>query len=173
MFQRFYPKKMYKSTYDIDFKKYYDMGYRGILFDIDNTLVPHGADATDKSDALFMKLKDMGYKICLISNNNSERVERFNKNIKVDYICKAGKPSRKNYIKAMEKMDTDISNTLFVGDQIFTDVWGANRTGIYSMLVSPIDSKEEIQIILKRIPEKWILNSYKRYRKKLKDTEGK
>jgi len=60
----------------------------------------------------------------------------------------------------MERMKTDRDTTFFVGDQLFTDVWGANRTGLYSILVKPINPKEEIQIVLKRIPEKWILHSY-------------
>ena len=63
-------------------------------------------------------------------------------------------------------MGTDKSNTLFVGDQLFTDVWGAKRTGIHNILVQPIDKKEEIQIVLKRYLEKIVLKSYKRYLKK-------
>ena len=66
----------------------------------------------------------------------------------------------------MENMGTDEANTLFVGDQIFTDVWGANKAGIYSILVKPIHPKEEIQIVLKRYLEKIVLVSYHRYRKK-------
>ena len=60
----------------------------------------------------------------------------------------------------MHLLGTDTANTLFVGDQLFTDLWGANNTGITSLLVMPIDKNEEIQIVLKRIPEKWILHSY-------------
>src|SRR5699024_12325217 len=59
------------------------------------------------------------------------------------YINNANKPSTKNYIRAMELMGTDRSNTVFVGDQLFTDVWGAKRTGIRSILVKPIHPKEE------------------------------
>ena len=62
----------------------------------------------------------------------------------------------------MELMGTNEQNTLFVGDQLFTDVWGANLTGIYSILVKPIDPKEEIQIVLKRYLEKIVLFFYLR-----------
>ena len=78
------------------------------------------------------------------------------------YISDAKKPSTVNYKKAMEIMQTDTSNTVFVGDQLFTDVWGANRAGIRTVLVQPIDKKEEIQIVLKRYLEKIVLHFYKK-----------
>ena len=68
----------------------------------------------------------------------------------------------------MEILETDLNNTLFVGDQIFTDIWGANRANMYSILLDPINPKEEIQIILKRIPEKlvkWVYRKQKGLRK--------
>ena len=160
MFQKFYPSEYYTSTYVIDFTEYYKKGYRGILFDIDNTLVPHNAPATEEAIKLIQKLKEIGFGICLVSNNKEPRVAEFNKPLDVKYIYKAGKPKRTGYQKAMQLLGTDTANTLFVGDQLFTDLWGANNTGITSLLVMPIDKKEEIQIILKRIPEKWILHSY-------------
>ena len=86
----------------------------------------------------------------------------FNKNINTNYIFNAHKPSVKNYEKAMKIMGTDKSSTLFVGDQLFTDVWGAKRTGIRNILVQPIHPKEEIQIVLKRYLEKIVLHFYKK-----------
>ena len=77
----------------------------------------------------------------------------------------AHKPSTKNYKKAMGLMKTSKENTLFVGDQLFTDVWGAKRTGMKSILVKPIHPKEEIQIVLKRYLEKIVLFFYKRSKK--------
>lgn len=162
----FYPSEWVESTYAIDFEQMYQKGYRGIIFDIDNTLVPHGADATKESIFLFRKLKELGFKTVLLSNNKEERVKRFNESIKTVYIFKAGKPKKKNYKKAMELMGTDEKNTLFVGDQIFTDVWGAKRIGIDSILVQPMNPREEIQIVLKRYLEKIILYFYKREKKK-------
>ena len=84
------------------------------------------------------------------------------------YIYKAGKPNPAKYRQAMKDMGTDEKNTLFVGDQIFTDVWGANKAGIHSILVKPIHPKEEIQIVLKRYLEKIVLISYRRYMNKKK-----
>ena len=93
----------------------------------------------------------------------------FTKDIGTDYIYNAHKPSTKNYIRAMEIMGTDRTNTVFVGDQLFTDVWGAKRAGIRNILVRPIHPKEEIQIVLKRYLEKIVLYFYK---KRLKNSRN-
>jgi HAD superfamily phosphatase (TIGR01668 family) len=162
MLQRFYPKRLAESSYTIDYEKLYREGYRGILFDIDNTLVEHGADATERAIQLFARLKKIGFQTCLISNNSDERVRRFNQKIKTNYIHKANKPSVKNYIRATKIMGTRIDNTVFVGDQLFTDVYGANRIGMMTYLVKPIHPKEEIQIVLKRKLERIVLYFYRK-----------
>ncbi len=162
MLQRFYPKRIAESSYVIDYEKLYREGYRGILFDIDNTLVAHGADASERAIELFARLKGIGFQTCLISNNSDERVRRFNKKINTNYIHKANKPFVKNYIKATKIMGTRIENTVFVGDQLFTDVYGANLIGMMTYLVKPIHPKEEIQIVLKRKLERIVLYFYRR-----------
>ena len=169
MFKTFYPDQYLASTYVIDFEKLYEKGFRGLIFDIDNTLVPHNAPADDRAVALFERLKRIGYRCCLISNNQEPRVKMFNEKIQVDYVYNAHKPSTKNYIRAMEIMGTDRSNTLFIGDQLFTDVWGAKRAGIPNILVKPLHPKEEIQIVLKRYLEKIVLFFYRRENRKRKN----
>lgn len=163
MLKRFYPTKWVGSVYtDIDFHKLYKDGFRGLIIDIDNTLVEHNADANEKAIELLKYLKDMGFKICLLSNNNEDRVSRFNKDIKVYTVFDAKKPLMTAYNKAMKLMGTNKNNTIFIGDQIFTDVLGANNAGIASILVKPISPKEEIQITIKRFFENIILFFYKR-----------
>ena len=162
MFQIFYPTECADSTYEIPFEEWYKKGYRGVIFDIDNTLVPHGAPATSQAEQLFEKLRRIGFDTCLTSNNKEPRVKPFAEAVGSKYIFKADKPSRAGYRKAMEMMGTDVTNTLFVGDQLFTDVFGANRTGIPTILVKPIHPKEEIQIVLKRYLEKIVLYFYRR-----------
>ncbi len=166
MFDRFFPDDYKMSTYVIPFEKLYEEGYRGVIFDIDNTLVPHGAPADERAKKLFVRLKEIGFASCLISNNQEPRVKMFNEEIRTNYIYNAHKPSTKNYKKAMEIMGTDQSNTIFVGDQLFTDVWGAKRSGIRNILVKPIHPKEEIQIVLKRYLERIVLYFYKKKQKK-------
>lgn len=162
MFQIFYPTECADSTYEIPFEQWYEKGCRGVIFDVDNTLVPHDAPATEEAKQLFDNLRAMGFDTCLTSNNKEPRVKAFAEQVGSKYIYKAGKPGRGGYIKAMEKMGTDRNTTLFVGDQLFTDVYGANRTGIPSILVKPIHPKEEIQIVLKRYLERIVLYFYKR-----------
>lgn len=159
----FYPQKYVDSTYHIDFEQLWTDGYRGIIFDVDNTLVPHGAPADERAKQLFLHLHDIGFSCMLLSNNKEPRVKSFCEAVVgADYIYKAGKPKRAGYERAMQRMGTDRNNTLFIGDQLFTDVWGANRTGIATILVQPIDPKEEIQIVLKRYLEHIVLYFYKR-----------
>lgn len=165
LFETFYPDTWVDSTYQIDFDELYKKGYRGLIFDIDNTLVPHGEPADERAKALFTHLKELGFSCCLLSNNQLERVQMFNRDVQVHYIEDAHKPSRKNYLKAMELMGTDLSDTVFIGDQLFTDVYGAKRTGMANILVKPIHPKEEIQIILKRYLEKIVLHFYQKNRK--------
>lgn len=165
MFEMFFPDEYVASTYVIPFEKLYEEGCRGIIFDIDNTLVMHGAPADERAKKLFARLKELGFECCLLSNNQEPRVKMFNEDVKVNYIFNAHKPSVVNYEKAMTLMGTDKRNTIFVGDQLFTDVWGAKRTGIRNILVKPIHPKEEIQIVFKRKLEKIVLYFYKRSKK--------
>lgn len=165
MFKCFYPNDYIDSAYLIDFEKLYQQGYRGIIFDIDNTLVPHGFPADQRAAALLKRLGDIGYQVMMLSNNKEPRVKMFCDAVGAPYIYKAGKPNPDKYRTAMENMGTDEKTTLFVGDQIFTDVWGANKAGIYSILVKPIHPKEEIQIVLKRYLEKIVLFCYLRDKK--------
>lgn len=166
MFERFFPDEYLDSTYEIDFKGLYEQGYRGVLFDIDNTLVPHGAPADERAEGLFGTLRQMGMGYCVISNNQLPRVKPFADRIQARYIEDAHKPSVKNYRRAMELLGTDTQNTIFVGDQLFTDIFGAKRAGIRTILVKPIHPKEEIQIVLKRYLEKIVLYFYRKKRGK-------
>ncbi len=166
MLKKFYPGEYLDSTYVIDFDGLYQEGYRGVIFDIDNTLVPHGAPADERALALFAHLKELGFRAIVLSNNKEPRVKMFADAVEIPYIFKAGKPKPKNYARAMETMGTELRNTIFVGDQIFTDVYGANLAGIRTILVKPLHPKEEIQIVLKRYLEKIVLFFYRRQLKK-------
>lgn len=161
-----YPDVCVASTYEIDFESLYQDGYRGLIFDIDNTLVTHGAPADERAIRLFERLKEIGFSCCLLSNNQEPRVKLFNDAVHVQYIYDAHKPSVRNYERAMELMQTDRDTTVFIGDQIFTDTWGAVRTGIPAILVKKIHWREEIQIVLKRRLEAIVMLGYRRYRRK-------
>lgn len=162
MLQRFYPDNEADSAYEIEYEELYQKGYRGIIFDIDNTLVPHGAPADERAVELFARLHRTGFHTLLLSNNKEPRVKSFSEKVNSGYIFKAGKPGAAGYERAMERMGTVPENTLFVGDQLFTDVWGAKKAGIVTYLVRPIHPREEIQIVLKRKLERIVLYFYHR-----------
>ena len=166
MLKTFYPDQTSVSAYDIPYEELYERGIRALIFDIDHTLTEHGKPATERAIAWMERLKNIGFRVCLLSNNKEERVKMFNEKIHVDYIYKAGKPGRGGYERAMEKMGSTKETTVFVGDQLFTDVWGAKRTSIESWLVETIDPHEEIQIVLKRYLEKPILYFYRKEKQK-------
>ena len=162
MFKVLYPYEYVESVFSIDYSKLYSKGYRGILFDIDNTLVHHGEDSTKEVDELFQTIHSIGLKTLLLSDNNEERIKRFLKNIDSLYICDAKKPNVTNYLKAVEMMNIKKEEALFIGDQIFRDIYGANRSGIDNILVKYMRYEEETKIGIRRNIEKIILKFYKR-----------
>lgn len=165
MLRLFYPYEYVKSVFTIDYKKLYDNGYKGIIFDIDNTLVHHGDDSTSEIDELFKDIQDIGFKTLILSNNNEERVGRFLKNIDSLYICDAEKPKPKNYLKALDMMNLTKKETIYVGDQVFTDILGANMSGIPNILVEYIKEENETDIGKRRKLENLILKQYLKNKK--------
>lgn len=135
MLKQFYPYEYAESVFAIDYEKLWQMGYRGLLFDIDNTLVHHGDDSTPEIDALFREIQAIGFKTLLLSNNEEKRINRFMQNITSYYIHDAEKPKPWGYLKAAEIMELDKNQCVVIGDQVFTDVFGANRVGMASILV--------------------------------------
>lgn len=158
----FYPNEIKESAYSIDYEDLYERGIRGLIYDIDNTLVEHGFPADKRAIDLIERLKSIGFQITLLSNNKEARVKMFNDSVNVNYIFKAGKPLKKGYLKAMDIMGTDLSSTVFIGDQLFTDIFGAKLCKMKNILVKPIDPHEEIQIVLKRKLEAIVLFFYLR-----------
>ena len=168
MWENLYPDERCHSAYEIDYRAWYEKGKRALVFDIDNTLVRHGAPADAHAEALFRELHAIGFQTCLISNNKEERVRPFAEAVGAAYLWKANKPAPRGYLEACRRMHVSPEEALFIGDQIFTDIWGARKAGITSILVDPIHPKEEIQIVLKRRLEFFVLRAYERRLKKQK-----
>ncbi len=135
-------------------------GLSGVILDIDNTLIGHNVPTPDeKVSALLEEYRRAGIKMCVISNNRRERVARFCEKIGVeDYVWDALKPSAAGYIKAAEALGLPPEKTAAVGDQIYTDVWGAKRAGCAAVLLKPIHKGGEgLFIAFKRLLERPIL----------------
>ena len=161
MFSLLFPYEYVDSVFSIDYKKLLQKGYKGIIFDLDMTLVPHGADSTKEIDELFKTIHRVGLKTILLTNNSEERVKRFIKNIDTLYLCDAQKPDTEWYLKAVEMMEIQKSETVFVGDQIFIDIYGANKSGIANILVKYVTAEVETKIGIRRNLEKIILAIYR------------
>ena len=162
MFKKFYPYEYEESVFSIDYEKLYEKGFRGLIFDIDNTLVPHGADSTPEVDELFRYIQGIGFKTLLLSNNDEARTLRFLKNIDSLYICDADKPKPAGFLKAVEKLDMPRDKVIVIGDQVFTDIYGANRSGLASILVKFIGHDTETKTGKRRRLEKFVLSMYSR-----------
>lgn len=162
MFECFYPDEYAESAYLLDLDQYRQKGYRALILDVDNTLVEHGAPHNEKAVAFFDNARNLGFSTCIISNNNDARIRPFAEGVGSQYVAKAGKPKKTGYLKAMELMNSSRQDTMFIGDQIFTDVWGAKRAGIYCVLVHYIKYDTELQIKLKRLGERIVLYFYQK-----------
>lgn len=157
MLRHYFPNAYAPSVFAIDFEKLYAMGYRGLIFDVDNTLVHHGDDSTPEIDALFRHLHAIGFATLLLSNNDAPRLDRFNRNIGTRYIEDAAKPAPDNYLRAVEMLGLPSEQVLCIGDQVFVDILGANRCGLKSILVHYIETGNKEWIGFKRYIEKLIL----------------
>lgn len=163
MIKQLYPKLYKKSIFDIDYKALQEKGIKGLLFDIDNTLVSYDMmHPTKEIIGLFQKLREEGFQICLVSNNTEDRVIKFNEHLKVFAIHKAKKPRRGMIYRAMKLMALEKEQVTIIGDQIFTDVYGGNRAGIMTILVVPVSDKDEWITKIKRGIEKKVINRYEK-----------
>ena len=151
----FLPKKYYKSVYDINYDLLKKENIKLIGFDLDNTLVPHYTKYPSKEiKEILNKLNAMGFVVIIISNNNKIRVEKFVEDLDVDgfYGCK--KPLKFIYKEILNKYSVQPDEIALVGDQIFTDVLGANRMKMISVLVDKIADKDIIYTKINRQLEK-------------------
>ncbi len=152
------------ATFDLASAEFLEgIGVGGIVLDIDNTLEPY--ENPKPSEAVLRWLSELsarGIKAAIVSNNNHDRVRIFNEEIGLPAYAKGCKPFRKNVLRAMSDMGTDKTNTILMGDQIFTDVWAARNAGIRAILVPPIKDKHDIFTRFKRLLERGIIKKYEK-----------
>lgn len=157
MLKKLVPRQSVHTIYDIDANHLWDFGVRGIITDLDNTLVgardPH---ATPELIEWLNRLQKMGFKVVIVSNNNHGRVSAFAEPLGIPFIHRAKKPWNISFHKAMKLLGTSARQTAVIGDQMLTDVLGGNRMGLYTILVQPIAIHDEgfFTRINRRI-EKW------------------
>ena len=145
------------------------IGIKGVLLDIDNTLEPYEhATPGEHVIAWLNAVNNAGIKTAVVSNNNQSRFDIFNKKLGLIGYTKAGKPFPGKLRRAMKDIGTDKRSTIFIGDQILTDVWAAHNAGIPAILVPPINDKKDVFTRFKRFLERPILKKYERKKGKIK-----
>lgn len=158
---------MFRRFDDITPEFLLENGIKYLLIDIDNTLAPYEVSLPDeRTEKWFDELKKNNIKALLVSNNNRERVELFNSKLGLLAFPDSHKPSKRRLLKISRAIDADISATAAIGDQIFTDVYGAKLIGARAIMVPPINDKRTLFFRAKRLLEKPILKKFK----KLHDT---
>ena len=153
------------SDVTVDFLK--GRGIKAILSDVDNTLSPYEHDVPNEGVRAWIDtLTENGIKIALVSNNNYNRLNKYNESIKLVAFADAKKPSRKCYFKAAEALGVDVGECAVLGDQLLTDCWSARRVKIPCIIVPPINDKRDLFHKFKRLIEKPFMAAYFKRNKK-------
>ncbi|MBS2039043.1 YqeG family HAD IIIA-type phosphatase [bacterium] len=156
------PRQTVGFLTEIDIEHLLDQGIRGLLLDLDNTIVAW--DSHDVELAVvdwLQRAKTSALSLCLVTNAKLERVERTIRPLGIPYVALARKPMLRGFKKAMHMLGTAPAETAMVGDQIFTDVLGANLLGVYSILIQLPDPKEQWWMKGTRRLEKWVMKQHK------------
>lgn len=139
---------------DIDLPLFWAQGKRGIILDVDNTVAPWDQDILTTDGIAFIESAlHLQYRICLISNASRERTEKIARRYNFPFIAPALKPFKKPFLTAISRLELTPDQVLVIGDQIFTDIVGGNRTGCFTILVSPVGSREFIGTKFMRLLE--------------------
>lgn len=154
MFDFLKPHYYYNSIHEVPISFYSDNNVKGVLFDIDNTLEPYATELpSEKTRTLFDDLGKNGIKVAVVSNNHEPRVKAFCEPLKVIYSFDSGKPSSQKINMLISKLNLQKDEVIIVGDQLFTDIWAANNSGIRGLFVNRINSDESFFIKFKRMIE--------------------
>ena len=162
----FYPDIYAKNIFEIDYEKLKSKGIKCLVFDLDNTLVPVKSSVADERvKELFATLKKQKFIIILMSNSLKKRVEVFKKDLKVPCFSFSMKPLKKNYKKLIKEYNFDMSEVACIGDQIMTDVWGANKMGFTSNFLDKLNKEDFKWTKLNRVVEELILRHFQRQKR--------
>lgn len=173
------PRRYYGSLVAVDIHDLIADGVRGLIIDLDNTMVPRKeSGVSEPLEAWLAGVRAAGVPVCIVSNNFKNRVAQVAARLGLPLVARAAKPRRKAFVRGMECLGTDRASTAVIGDQLFTDVLGGNRLGLYTVLVIPLPGPElPHTAILRRIERRLIAGWMERRRLKLEpgaadDREG-
>lgn len=162
-----YPNIYLNNVKEINLEFLKENNIKGLILDIDNTLIDYDKNLLKGIDKWCENLKQNNIKLCILSNTNKIRkVEKVAKILDLEYIYFAHKPNKKGFLKAQKLLNLSVNEIATVGDQVFTDVLGGNRVGMYTILTKPIDKRDILLTKIKRPFEKVVIKCYLKQRRK-------
>ena len=163
MLKRFLPNEYVKDIFHIKADQLLAKGVKGIITDLDNTLVEWDRpDATPEIIAWLLEMKQAGILVTIISNNQEPRVKTFSEPLGIPFIARAKKPLNKAFVQARKQMGLEKNEIVVIGDQLLTDILGGNRKGLYTILVVPVASSDAAITRFNRKIERQIMANLKR-----------
>ena len=158
LYQLLCPDAMFESLFDIDFDKLIDLGIKGIIFDLDNTIIPwDSSEMCPDVCAWIAEVHSKGFKVSIVSNNWHSRVREIANRLDLPFVARAYKPAKFGFRSALATMELEPSETAVIGDQLFTDVLGGNRLGLFTIWVKPLTRREFVGTKIKRYMEGWVV----------------
>jgi len=137
------PDWQLRSVLDIDLDRLQKMNRKNLIFDLDNTLTGWNSyDIPPEIENWMRDVKGRAFQVMILSNNDRERIAAVADRLEIPFMERAGKPKKGSYLQAVRKLGVPKNQVAMIGDQIFTDVFGANRVGLFTILVDPMDKKE-------------------------------
>lgn len=156
-----YPKLYVQKATDVTIDIVKENKIKGIILDVDNTLIDYDKNFLEGIDKWCEEMKKQDIKFCIASNSNKkEKVEKVANKLDIPYVFFATKPFKRGLLKAKEKLELPEENIAVIGDQIFTDIIGANRCHMFSILTKPLAEKDILITVLKRPIENYIIKKY-------------
>ncbi len=137
------PDLVLRSVFDLDLCELLSEGIRGVLVDLDNTLIRWDRQTMDQSFRDWIQeATTLGLRVCIVSNGLHHRVKHLAELLGVPFVSKALKPRRKPFREALRLVDLRPEECVMIGDQLFTDVFGGNRAGMMTVLIDPLSDQE-------------------------------
>ena len=168
MLKRLYPALHLKTLLDLTPDVLKERGLKGLMLDLDNTLVEWGqVQIAPETAAWVREMKNAGFKLCIISNALEDRVKVVGEKLGIPWVAQAIKPRKSPFKKALALLGTTPGETATVGDQLFTDVWGGNRMALFTIWTRPISGRELFftkivrrleKLVAKRLKKKGIIS---------------
>ncbi|NLO21542.1 MAG: YqeG family HAD IIIA-type phosphatase [Syntrophomonadaceae bacterium] len=159
MLKMIYPDIYVDSIHDIALDELKKSQIKGFIMDLDNTITLWNSNEISMQvEEWFKKIKSMGFKACILSNNGEKRIVKVAQQLDIPFIHRAAKPNPRSFLRAMHLMGLQREETAVIGDQLFTDMLGGNRAGFFTILVVPLDRREFIGTKISRMMEKMVIH---------------